>query len=95
MKVLFGVLGVGGLCLVFGIYNLLVAASVLLTFTIIGGIGYGLGYEHGKTAGEIEGERTEGERMLGDDPRDSPEEDDAVKPLQTCRWCGHIMSEQD
>lgn len=93
IKLLIGVLGLALLGLIVGLDNLLRIVILVFLLAIIVGIGFWFGFEYG----EYQGETNERKRILDEGYslryRVPPGTDDDVKPLRTCRWCGHITDE--
>ncbi len=93
MKFLTGLLGTVLLGLIVGFDNLPRIAVLVFLLAIIVGVGFWIGFEYG----EDRGETNERKRMLDEGYslgyHDLPETDEDVKPLRTCRWCGHITDE--
>jgi len=95
VKILIAVLGVAVAGVIFGFENLVIAGVVLFFLAVLVALGYTAGYDNGKYAGE----ESERRRMLDEgyslDSRNIHEEDDGVKPLRACKWCGHIVDEDE
>ena len=78
---------------VIGLDNLIRLAALVILLAVIIGFGFWLGFEYG----EEKGGTAERKRMLDEGYslgyQEPPETDGDVKPLRTCKRCGHIITD--
>jgi len=95
MKFSLGVVGIALLGFAIGFEHLVRVSVLLFQLAIVGAIGFCMGSEHG----ELKGAVAERKRMLAEGyslgNQEVSETRDDVKPLQACRWCGHIINGED
>ena len=96
-KFLLAVLGVVILGFVVGFEELLHVAGIMIPLAMLIGLGYWIGYETGEGNGVLKGEAAERKKMLDEGYSLGYQEplkaDNDVKPLRTCRNCGHIIDD--
>ena len=95
MKFLLAALGVAFLGFVLSFGYMARILSILILLAVVIGFGFGLGFGYGQEKGEA----AERKRMLDEGYslgyQEPPEADDNVKPLRTCRRCGHIIDDEE